>query len=122
MCGSHAITPLPCLAVESVCPEPRLTSTVRLESWLASPLRPSSTGLCHAGSYCVRWNRAKALLRVAWPAFAGAVSVGLQGAGLVYLSGAPACAVRLPDQPELALAGHNGSIIRIMPFWSRCMR
>ena len=40
-----------------------------------------------AGSYCVRWDKAKALLRVAWPAFAGALSVGLQGAGLVHLAG-----------------------------------
>ena len=41
----------------------------------------------HAGSYCVRWDKAKALLRVSLPAIAGALSVGVQGAGLVHLSG-----------------------------------
>ena len=40
-----------------------------------------------AGSYCVRWDKAKALLRVSLPAIAGALSVGVQGAGLVHLSG-----------------------------------
>jgi hypothetical protein len=35
----------------------------------------------------VRWDKAKALLRVSLPAIAGALSVGVQGAGLVHLSG-----------------------------------
>jgi len=88
---------------------------VLLETGLAFWLWASSIPLCRAGSYCVGWDKAKALLRVAWPAFAGAVSVGLQGAGLIYLSGKHECVAQRADMPELAEDKLLQSTVRSMP-------
>ena len=68
----------------------------------------------------MRWEKAKALLRVSLPAVAGALSVGVQGAGLVHLSGVWTrhCGTLPATRLSIARKRHCTPCQRYMP--SRC--